>query len=213
MPVIRPMIFFIKIGYDRDRQTTSETTGSEERDGKKSKVQFHRKGLILMQKNTFDKKALTAARIKLVKKYGFCFAGLCMAVLVVCLSVYLLARILFPVHTLIFFMIALGGTVAILLFSNSAAVERLDNYRRDRRMKRDIGKIVRDAYGYATDDNIDSINRLVSVIMKHSDKNFRSASKEYYNLISLGPAEMAVLYGDGYIRLPGRYHLRLPLTA
>lgn len=157
-----------------------------------------------MQKNTFDKKALTAARIKLVKKYGFCFAGLCMAVLVVCLSVYLLARILFPVHTLIFFMIALGGTVAILLFSNSAAVERLDNYRRDRRMKRDIGKIVRDAYGYATDDNIDSINRLVSVIMKHSDKNFRSASKEYYNLISLGPAEMAVLYGDGYIRLPGR---------
>ena len=166
-----------------------------------------------MQKNTFDKKALTAARIKLVKKYGFCFAGLCMAVLVACLSVYLLARILFPVHTLIFFLLAFSGAAMIILYSNSTVMEQLSSYRRDRRMKRDIGKIVRDAYGYATDENIDSINRLLSVIMKHSDKNFRSASKEYYNLISLGPAEMAVLYGDGYIRLPGRYPLRRPLTA
>lgn len=176
-------------------------------------MQFYRKGLILMQKNTFDKKALTAARIKLVRTYGVCFAGLCMAMLVVCLSIFLVVRILFPAYTLLFFLLAFAGTVMILLSSDASILERLRRYRRDCKMKRDIGKIVRDAYGYATDENIDAINRVASIITKHSNKNFRNASKEYYNLISLGPAEMAVLYGDGYIRLFGRYHLRLPLTA
>lgn len=166
-----------------------------------------------MHKQVIPAHQLAAARTRLWKAYGLYAIQLISALLVTIICLSILIRSLFPAWTMAFAAVTLVGMLSLWFVCFPHTMQDLAKSYRMWQLKKDIRYIVRNTYGYATEDNVDSINRVVKTIMEHVNMGkFRNAPKEYYNLISLNPVETAALYGDSYVSF-GSMHIRLPLMS
>ena len=166
-----------------------------------------------MQKQVIPKHKLAAARGKLFKTYGLYMIQILLSFVMTGICFMLLVRSLFPAWTELFFLLSFIGTLGLWLCFFPGTIPYLSKQYQLWKVKKDVRHIVRDAYGYATEENVEAINRVVKTIVSHSNLGkFKNAPKEYYNLISLNPVETAALYGDSYLTI-GSLHIRLPLAA